>query len=79
MVQNSSELGGLHMQPITKLNTIGVEYIGAKCAKGRVVFLTAFRVRTWRKKSERKNSARKVNKRANSKLARQRSNQIMWI
>ena len=39
MVQNSSELGGLHMQPLTKLDTIGVEYIGAKCAKGRVVFL----------------------------------------
>ena len=39
MVQNSSELGGLHMQPITKLDTIGVEYIGAKFAKGRVVFL----------------------------------------
>ena len=34
-----SELGGLHMQPLTKLDTIGVEYIGAKCAKGRVVFL----------------------------------------
>ena len=27
------------MQPLTKLDTIGVEYIGAKCAKGRVVFL----------------------------------------
>ena len=36
--------------------------------------MTAFRVRTWREKSERRKSARKFDKRANFKPARQREN-----